>query len=277
MNKNDYLKIVKKKIKNKKSRMILNEQIETYFDLCEYSLEQHNYKIGDNVYLSKDTLLHGTYKNIDGLKEIVGNGLIAGAFVGGRNSKYPFSVGVWNLKKDFLLKDYIDFYSGGTIGYEDSSRHILKTEVIPYSKMTNVFENIKKNNIFRWNMEQTKEARFMPSLIQNEVQIGIIFNVANSCVKNLFEKDILTDFISDENVKPFIHDGYYFKFLHDRKNKNDFFTDRESAILFGIPTNFIAGILVGRDYEKDNKVLKEIKNMLPWVYICNLDGRVIVV
>ena len=55
MNKNDYLKIVKKKIKNKKSRMILIDQIETYFDLCEYSLEQHNYKIGDNVYLSKDT------------------------------------------------------------------------------------------------------------------------------------------------------------------------------------------------------------------------------
>ena len=102
MNKNDYLKIVKKKIKNKKSRIILIEQIETYFDLCEYSLEPHNYQIGDNVYLSKGTLLHGTYKNIDGLKEIVGNGLIAGAFVGGRNSKYPFSVGVWNLKKIFF-------------------------------------------------------------------------------------------------------------------------------------------------------------------------------
>ena len=277
MNKTDYLKIVKKKIKNKKSKAILLEQIETYFNFSDYTIVPHNYKIGDNVYLSKGTLLHGTYKNIDGLKEIVGNGLIAGAFVGGRKSKYPFSVGVWNLKKDFLLKDYIDFYSGGTIGYEDSLQHIFKTEVISYSKMGNVFENIKKNNIFRWNMEQTKEARFMPSLIQNEVQIGIIFNVANSDVKSLLERDILTDFISDEDVKPFIHEGYYYKFIHDRKNKNDFFTDRESAVLFGIPTNFIEGILVGRNYEKDREKLKEIKNMLPWVYICNLDGEVIVI
>ena len=277
MNKTDYLKIVKKKIKNKKSKAILLEQIETYFNFSDYTIVPHNYKIGDNVYLSKGTLLHGTYKNIDGLKEIVGNGLIAGAFVGGRNSKYPFSVGVWNLKKDFLLKDYIDFYSGGTIGYEDSLQHIFKTEVISYSKMGNVFENIKKNNIFRWNMEQTKEARFMPSLIQNEVQIGIIFNVANSDVKSLLERDILTDFISDEDVKPFIHEGYYYKFVHDRKNKNDFFTDRESAVLFGIPTNFIEGILVGRNYEKDREKLKEIKNMLPWIYICNLDGEVIVI
>ena len=277
MNKTDYLKIVKKKIKNKKSKAILLEQIETYFNFSDYTIVPHNYKIGDNVYLSKGTLLHGTYKNVDGLKEIVCNGLIAGAFVGGRNSKYPFSVGVWNLKKDFLLKDYIDFYSGGTIGYEDSLQHIFKTEVISYSKMGNVFENIKKNNIFRWNMEQTKEARFMPSLIQNEVQIGIIFNVANSDVKSLLERDILTDFISDEDVKPFIHEGYYYKFVHDRKNKNDFFTDRESAILFGIPTNFIEGILVGRNYEKDREKLKEIKNMLPWIYICNLDGEVIVI
>ena len=49
MNKNDYLKIVKKKIKNKKSRIILIEQIETYFDLCEYSLEPHNYQIDNYI------------------------------------------------------------------------------------------------------------------------------------------------------------------------------------------------------------------------------------
>ena len=59
------------------------------------------------------------------------------------------------------------------------------------------------------------------------------------------------------------------------KNKDDFFTDRESAILFGIPSNFIEGILVGRTYEKNNKILEKIKELLPNCYICNLDGKVI--
>ena len=108
-----------------------------------------------------------------------------------------------------------------------------------------------------------------------QVQIGIIFNVANSDVKSLLERDILTDFISDEDVKPFIHEGYYYKFVHDRKNKNDFFTDRESAIIFGIPSIFIEGILVGRKYENDEIILNEIKSLLPNAYICNLDGVII--
>ncbi len=60
-----------------------------------------------------------------------------------------------------------------------------------------------------------------------------------------------------------------------RKNKNDFFTDRESAVLFGIPSNLIEGIIVGRIYEKDENILKNIKSILPNSYICNLDGIII--
>ena len=46
--------------------------------------------------------------------------------------------------------------------------------------------------------------------------------------------------------------------------------------MFGIPSNLIEGILVGKKYENDNEILKEIKDILPEVYICNLDGKVIV-
>ena len=59
------------------------------------------------------------------------------------------------------------------------------------------------------------------------------------------------------------------------KNKDDFFTNRESAVLFGIPACFIEGVLVGRIYEKDNQILEEIKTLLPNAFICNLDGKVI--
>ena len=226
--------------------------------------------------------MHGTYKNIDGLKEILKDGLISSWFIDGRISKYPSSVGIWNLKKDYYLKDYIDFYSGGTIMYCDvfeNGKDIQqnKTEVIPYTELTNIIDIVSKVDCHMWTLEQTKEARFMPSLVQDRVQIGIIFNGSNKYLADLLKGDILNpNNINDNDVKPFVNQDYYEKFIKNRKFKDDFFTDRESAILFGIPSNFIEGILVGRKYENDNKILVELKTLLPDVYICNLDGKVIV-
>ena len=76
-------------------------------------------------------------------------------------------------------------------------------------------------------------------------------------------------------MKEFVNSDYYEKFIKERKNKNDFFTDRESAVLFGIPSNLIEGIIVGRIYEKDENILKNIKTILPNSYICNLEGIII--
>ncbi len=116
MTKEDYIEITNKKLDiNGQKKMI--EQINRYYQLKEIILPDNNYQIGDSVKLVKGTLLHGTYKNIDGLKEILKDGLISSWFIDGRISKYPSSVGVWNLQKDYLLKDYIHDYSGGTIKY----------------------------------------------------------------------------------------------------------------------------------------------------------------
>ena len=52
-------------------------------------------------------------------------------------------------------------------------------------------------------------------------------------------------------------------------------TDRESAILFGVPSCFIEGILVGREFEKNDEGIKKLKESFPNCYICNLDGVVI--
>ena len=116
----------------------------------------------------------------------------------------------------------------------------------------------------------------MPSFVQDRVQIGIIFNGNNTYIKALLNGDILNpNIINDEDVKEFINPEYYNKFVRDRKNKDAFFTDRESAILFGIPGCFIEGILVGRNYEKDEAILERVKELLPNAYICNLDGIII--
>ena len=86
--------------------------------------------------------------------------------------------------------------------------------------------------------------------------------------------DIFKEYKLMENKESGNKRPCYFCFK-DRKNKDDFFTNRESAILFGIPSNLIEGILVGRKYENNNNILKEIKILLPNCYICNLDGKVI--
>lgn len=283
MNKDEYIKIVNKnEYLDSNGKKILIEQIRKYYEVKNCSIKKDTYNIGDEVKLKKGTLLHGTYKNIDGLKEILKDGLISSWFIDGRISKYPSSVGIWNLKKDYYLKDYIDLYSGGTIMYcgvfengKDTQQN--KTEVIPYTEMTNIIDMVSKVDCHMWTLEQTKEARFMPSLVQDRVQIGIIFNGSNKYLADLLKGDILNpNNINDNDVKPFVNQDYYEKFIKNRKSKDDFFTDRESAVLFGIPSNFIEGILVGRKYENNNKILAELKTLLPDVYICNLDGKVIV-
>ena len=227
MKKEEYIKITNE-ILNGKSKDVMLSQIENYFLAKDnFKIDKPKYNISDKVKLKKGTLLHGTYENFNGLKLIVQNGLVSNFFTEKvRGTKYPSSVGVWNLKKDYDLNEYINFYSGGTIRYNNLYNKETKTEVIPYSDMKNI------NEIISGNMD-------------NEV------------------------------LKDFVVDKYYDRFLIDVKNKDDFFTDRESAVLFGIPSNFIEGILVGRTYENDEKMLKNIKELLPNVYICNLDGIVI--
>ena len=283
MNKEEYIKAVNKNEElDSNGKKILIEQIKKYYKVKNCIIKKATYNAGEIVKLKKGTLLHGTYKNIDGLKEIINNGLISSWFIDGRTSKYPSSVGLWNLKKDYYLKDYINFYSGGTIMYcgvfeNGKGTKENKTAIIPYDEMNNIIDIVSKVDCHMWTLEQTKEARFMPSLVQDRVQIGIIFNGSNNHLEELLKGDILNpNNINDNDVKQFVNQGYYENFIKHRKNKDDFFTDRESAILFGIPSNLIEGILVGRKYEKDNNLLKEIKALVSDAYICNLDGKVIV-
>ena len=280
MKKDDFIKKAKEML-TRNSKQIVLEQINRFYNASNIKCLKPTYKIGDKVFLKKGTLLHGTYKNLEGLKEIVKNGLISSWFIDGRLSKYPSSVGVWNLQKDYYLKDYINFYSGGTIMYcgvydENEKKEVSKTAVIPYDEMANINDISQKYDCHMWLMEQTKEARFMPSLNQDKVQIGIIFNADLVKKSTLLIGDILdTNNFDDNIVKDFVNPNYYEKFIKDRAKKDDFFTNRESAVLFGIPSNLIEGILVGKTYEKDQNVLKEIKEILPSCYICNLECTVI--
>lgn len=94
--------------------------------------------------------------------------------------------------------------------------------------------------------------------------------------KELCKADVWNTNLDEETLKPFLDYRYFEKFLKERFNRTASTTDRESAIIFGLPSSLIEGIFVGRKLEKDKYALNYIKSKLPDCYICNLDGKVIV-
>ena len=124
-----------------------------------------------------------------------------------------------------------------------------------------------------WTAEQTKEIRFLPSLIRDDVQLAFILNMDNSYAQKLINQDIFNLNMDKKVVKIFISKWFIDNFIYAKRD--DFTTNRESAIVFGLPSNLIEGVLVGKQYEKDEKILDEIKKSLPKAYICNLEGKVI--
>lgn len=67
MNKEDYIKIAKQKF-SKNTQPIVIRQINNHYKVKEnFKIEKQKYNIGEQVKLGKGTLLHGTYRNLDGI------------------------------------------------------------------------------------------------------------------------------------------------------------------------------------------------------------------
>lgn len=272
--KNKYLEFVNNNFENS-AKDILEKHIDLFYS--DIDIKKNKYNIGDDVFLKKGTFIHGIRYSEEVFNFIIDNGFIASDFSNiDSKSKYPFTIGMWNLKKDYYLKDYIYDYSGTTLEYDigrgPSSKKIAK--LIPYKCFEDEIEIINNDNdIWMWRAEQTKEIRFLPSLASNKIQIAFILNTESDYAKQLIKDDIFNPEHDKSILKSFIVEPFLDKFINSEKNA--LFTDRESAIMFGLPSSLIEGILVGKDFEKDIEKLDFIKSKLPNCYICNLDGKVI--
>src|SRR5574344_1996768 len=230
-----YSKIVNEQTNiNSKARRLLLKQIKYFYELLELGIKTSNdYNVGDLVLLKKGTFLHGTRDNIEGFNNITKNGFISDSFTNVEHEqKYPYTIAVWNIKKDILLKDYITNYSGMTIGYMKPN-NIFYTEMIPYGKIDEYLNELRKIKLWKWDGEQTKEIRFLPSLADDKVQIGFIINNQNRLIKTLIENDIFNKKFNKNLLKFFVNPKLIDSFVKDKKNC--FTTDRESAIVFGLP------------------------------------------
>ncbi len=276
-NKKKYIEIANDRFSGEAKEIVL-KQIELFYN-DKVEVIKNKYDIGDSVLLKKGTFIHGIFGEIDNFDYTIENGFISSDFtMEPRANKICNSVGMWNIKEDCLLKDYIINYSGFTITYSigRGPGSELKSELIPYHKFDEVTEKINNDDKI-WNYwgDKTKEVSFIPSLVSNKRQIAFILNMESDYAKELAEADVWNIKLDEETLRPFLDYRYYPEFLEERNNRNASTTDRESAIIFGLPSSLIEGVFVGRKIENDMEALNHIKSKLPDCYICNLDGKVI--
>lgn len=274
----EYEQIVNERFDGKAKTLLINQIKLFYQDTND--IVKNKYNVGDNVKLSKGTFIHGIFGELDNFDYTINNGIISTDFTNEpRANKICNSVGMWNIKEEILLKDYINQYSGFTITYSigrgPGSKKVSK--LVPYHKFDEVTEEINNDDeIWSYRGDKTKEVSFIPSLVSNKRQIAFILNMESDYAKKLAYNDVWNLDFDSETLKPFLDYRYFEKFIEqDRINRNASTTDRESAIMFGLPAKLIEGVFVGRKIENNKESLDYIKSKLPECYICNLDGKVI--
>ncbi len=278
MNKEKYIKYARKTFTDKALELVLNN-IELFYNDTNIKIT-NNYNVNDKVFLKKNTFIHGIPGNIENFNWIIENGFIGNDFTSSTEGKNKIknSIGMWNVQEDTFLRDYIIKYSGFTITYMIGRGPESKkvSELIPYHKFDEYTEKINDDeSIWSYQGECTKEVRFIPSLVSNKIQIAFILNTDNTYAKEMIKADIWNTELAEDTLKEFLDYRYYNKFLEERVNRNPATTDRESAIIFGLPNKLIEGILIGKKLEQDKDTIEYIKSKLPNCYIANLDGIVI--
>ena len=275
--KEKYLNDINKRFTGQ-TKEILKDQVNLFYDE-NMEIKKNKYSENEMVKLKKGTFIHGIFGELENFDFTIKNGFISTDFTSDpRPNKICNSVGMWNIKEDILLKDYINEYSGFTITYTigrgPESKEVSK--LVPYHKFDEYTEKINNDEeIWTYWGNKTKEVSFLPSLVSDKRQIAFILNMESDYAKKLAYADVWNTDFEDEILEPFIDYRYYPKFLDERFNRNATTTDRESAIMFGIPSKLIEGVFVGRKVENNIEALNYIKSKLKDCYICNLDGKVI--
>lgn len=281
--KKEYQQFINENFSDKAKELLL-KNVELYYQKI-VDVKKSKYDVGDYVFLKKGAFIHGlggspdSYNDFKIFDYVCDNGFIGGDFNGRPTVKILNSVGMWNIKKDMYLKDYINLYSGVTVKYRVGDRERGLTdyyELVPYGKIEKRFVELNNElDVWQWSAEQTKEVRFVPSLFSDKNQIAFILNMESNYAKKVAKQDVWNpEYRTEEIMKYFCSKYFLAEMLEGKFNAAT--TDRESAIMFGITPRLIEGVLVGRKIENDKQALNYINSKLPDCYICNLDGKVII-
>ena len=261
--KEKYIELVNNNYSGKAKELLL-KQIELFYK--EEDIDKNKYEVGDLVFLKKGTYIHGIPGLLDNFDWIVENGFIGNDFTNQSIvNKIKSSIGMWDIQEDCYLRDYINKYSGFTVVYTigrgPGSKEVA--ELISYHDFDRYTEELNdREDVWMYWGDQTKEVRFIPSLVANKRQIAFILNMDSEYAKEIVKNDVWNPDFDKETITDFIDYRYLEKFLVERNNRNAMTTDRETAIMFGLPSKLIEGVFVGRKVENDDNMLDYIKDKL---------------
>lgn len=258
---------------------LFNEYYKLFNEIENDNIDLPKYKIGEEVNLEKGTLLHGVKSYTKEKLECIKNdGILFPEYRGVDGSGQKYCVCFWIMNNDTTLGNYVNYYSGDSVFLEERFKKKKYSQIyIPRNPFDGRGEIFNKINKFKYKIlyvHESKENRFMPSLTNwnKSADDYIAFIVNNKYTDKLLDYDIYTKKISIETIKKFIPEWAINNFIY---KKVWTMTNHEIALTFGLPSNLIEGILVGKLIENDVNKLNEIKKIFPNCYISSLEGKVI--
>lgn len=251
---------------------IFEEQIRSFYNHKTHT-KLPKYNVGEEVKLTNLNLIHGSRANLKELELISKSGLIASEFYNDNKTikKKPFVVELWQVNENISLKNWLNKYTGLTVEFYNKSGLIYKRIITPIDNLKSI---IKKESGYRnYIIYQNQEQRFLPNeLNNNECSVSFIVKYSNDDL--LIKNDIFNTHFSKEISRKILPSWYFEKYIVNRDFDNNE-TSREKAILFGVPTSMIEGIIVS-DKLKENKEYLKISELFPNCYICDRNGLVLI-
>ena len=272
MNKETLKKIIEEKFKNSATKELFIKQVDNYFKYNDNNINR--YQEGENVVLTKNSLIHGSRIEPENISKIRENGLIASEFYLTENvvKKKPYIVEFWNVEKDMTLREFIKVRAGVTIEFLDKDGNI-QNDIL--SSIDDISQNLKQIKDYRdFVIYQNQEQRYVPNEYYNNSTMAFIINNDTDKKNLILKNDIFSNEFNRTILEEILPKWYIEKYIDGEFDIHE--TGREKGIIFGIPAGLIEGILVNNDIKEDNKSLSYIHEVFPNCYICDINGKVII-
>ena len=180
-------------------------------------------------------MLHGTSFDIEKLKAIKENGILACEFVGRPEEDETFyCADFYRVPETLKMKDYFNFC------YQSEYKGILRMSKIECNRMP----------------------------IRNQSGIVFIINPIET-LNNLVSLDVYRDNEFTEQMKGIVN---FAGIDNDRMYGSK---ERLSAILYGVPPNCISGVWLGDNIKDDERNIIILKELFPQSYLVDKEGTVI--
>lgn len=268
---------LKKYFKKEKTQKLFNEHIKNFEKAKTNTFKEKIYRIGDEIFLDNNSLIHGSRISIDKLNVIKNYGLIAPEFYTETNlpKKKPYVVEFWEINENISLKNYINKYCGVTLEIYSKEGIVIEKIISSFEDIENHISKVSKYETFRdYIIYPNQEQRYLPNKINNNSTMAFIVKKDSKEKEKILKNDIFSDSFDFEILEEILPNWYIEKYVKTGfTDKAE--TGREKAIIYGIPSSFIEGILVNSQIENDELSLNKIKEIFPDCYICNIYGKII--